>query len=42
MSEKPKIQEIQIIYHATTRWTLSGVVGSYLQKKQVRNDQDFW
>ena len=23
MSEKPKIQEIQIIYHATTRWPLS-------------------
>ena len=23
MSEKPKVQEIQIIYHATTRWPLS-------------------
>ena len=27
MSEKPKIQEIQIIYHATTRWPLSGGAG---------------
>ena len=25
MSEKPQIQEIQIIYHATTRWPLSGL-----------------
>ena len=29
MSEKPKIQEIQIIYHATTRWPLSGL-GAFL------------
>ena len=25
MSEKPQIQEIQIIYHATTRWPLSAL-----------------
>ena len=25
MSEKPKVQEIQIIYHATTRWPLSEI-----------------
>ena len=32
MSEKPNIQEIQIIYHATTRWPLS----VYLESEGAR------
>ena len=32
MSEKPKVQEIQIIYHATTRWPLSAGVARTANK----------
>ena len=42
MSEKPKVQEIQIIYHATTRWPLSALSGpirpDFHSKNPVRPD----
>ena len=38
MSEKPKIQEIQIIYHATTRWPLSEMC-TYEAKKMTISEQ---
>ena len=34
MSEKPQIQEIQIIYHATTRWPLSALGRSFNWKSR--------
>ena len=46
MSEKPKVQEIQIIYHATKRWPLSellpikGSMGNWQQTLSVYNLRD--
>ena len=35
MSEKPQIQEIQIIYHATTRWPLSAKMCAKYDPSQI-------
>ena len=46
MSEKPQIQEIQIIYHATTRWPLSVIFiiifQFQTQKCTLRGSQTSW